>query len=357
MADGLRTVAPPARVQTSGHQADSPPSLDELSLAVMLFDGELNLTYMNEAAVECAGQRPAIGTPMADLGPLGDLLLPSALRALRQRGVIIQSFAVASSSASGHDYDVAFTPRLDPDGQRLRIEMMPLAGRAQHDEALKERWRREALGRFTRSLAHEIKNPLGGMRGAAQLLQGEIDPQLHEYTQVIVAEIDRLARLVDNLQSRRDEAENQRLNIYRPLERVCQLLQAQYRDLTILRDYDPSVPMLEGDMDMLVQGFLNLAINAVQAGASEITLRTRIRRGVALPERGNRPALAVEVEDNGPGVPEDLQPMLFVPLVSGAGGSGMGLTIAQRVAHQHGGIIRLAAAGNPTIMQWLFPLP
>ncbi len=357
MAGGLRSVAPPARVQTPGPQADAPPSLDSLSLAVMLFDAELRLTYMNEAAVECSGQKPAIGTPMAQMGALGDLLLPSALRAVGQSGVIIQSLSMDSSSALVQDYDVAFTPQSDPNGQRLRVEMMPLAGRAQHDEALKERWRREALGRFTRSLAHEIKNPLGGMRGAAQLLQGQIDPQLHEYTQVIVAEIDRLARLVDNLQSRRDQAQKESLNIYRPLERVCQLLQAQYRDLQIKRDYDPSVPMLEGDIDMLVQGILNLAINAVQAGASKITLRTRIRRGVPLPEHGNRPALAVEVEDNGPGVPEDMQPMLFVPLVSGANGSGMGLTIAQRVAHQHGGIIRLAAAGNPTIMQWLFPLP
>ncbi len=341
----------------AGPLADLPPSLDELSLAVLLFDADLRLTYINQAGIECVGQSSAPGILLSDMGPFGALLMPSAQRAQTQRGVIIQSFSAESINALTQDYDVAFTPVASSAGQRLRIEMMPLAGRAQYDQTLKERWRRQALGRFTRSLAHEIKNPLGGMRGAAQLLQTRIDPHLHEYTQVIVAEIDRLARLVDNLQTRKDKPQQQLLNVYRPLERVYQLLRAQYRELEVVRDYDPSVPRLMGDADMLVQGFLNLAINAVQAGASRITLRTRIRRGIALPDSHCRSVLSVEVEDNGPGVSEDMQAMLFVPLVSGADGSGMGLTIAQRVAHQHGGIVRLAAAANPTIMQWLMPLP
>ncbi|MEM7705596.1 MAG: histidine kinase dimerization/phospho-acceptor domain-containing protein [Pseudomonadota bacterium] len=359
----MLTVRSALKEQTASGPADPPPSLDELSLAVLLIDQDLRLRYLNEAAIGCAGQNPALGTPLESIGPLGELLLPSARRAMAQREIIIQGFSPESSSHMNQAYDVAFTPTTspgrgsEPGEDRLRIEMMPLAGRAEYDQSLKERWRQEALGRFTRSLAHEIKNPLGGMRGAAQLLESQVDPGLHEYTKIIVAEVDRLARLVDNLQSRRGGGQHQRLNIYRPLERVCQLLRAQYPDLDLVRDYDPSVPRLTGDMDMLVQGFLNIAINAVQAGASCITLRTRVKRGVALPDGRSRSALAVEVQDNGPGVPEDLQAMLFVPLVSGSDGSGMGLTIAQRVAHQHGGIVRLAGAGNPTTMQWLFPLP
>lgn len=334
----------------------TPPGLDDLVLAVLVLDEDLTLQYLNESAVECLGQSPVPGSNLAALGTLGQLLVPVGQRALAQKEAIIQRLAPDASSALNQAYDVVFTPCPGPKNTRLRIEMMPLAGRAQHDETLNERWRREALGRFTRSLAHEIKNPLGGMRGAAQLLESQIDPSLHEYTNVIVAEVDRLARLVDSLQARRGDTNLQTISIYRPLERVCQLLRAQYADLDVVRDYDPSIPDLGGDMDMLVQGLLNLAINAVQAGANRITLRTRIRRGVTLPDNPRRTALAVEVEDNGPGVPDDLQAVLFVPLVSGANGSGMGLTIAQRVAHQHGGIVRLVSRANPTVMQWLFPL-
>ncbi|MEM9531602.1 MAG: histidine kinase dimerization/phospho-acceptor domain-containing protein [Pseudomonadota bacterium] len=342
-----------AVAQNTAAPATWDPTLNQLSTALLVIDGDLNIRFFNNAVVEAAGCRPELGAGLESLGALGDLLKPTADRALSARETILERLAVTPKSLHQHGLDVAFTPQRDP--LRLRIEMMPVPG-AHHDESLQERWRQEALGRFTRSLAHEIKNPLGGMRGAAQLLSADIDPELQEYTRVIVSEIDRLARLVDNLQAQRSVRPRQPINLFRPLERVRQLLGAQYPGLKIKRDYDPALPPIEGDSDALVQGILNLAINAVQAEATEVVFRTRIRRGTKLADGAPGSAIALEIEDNGRGVSEELKTMMFVPLVSGAGGSGMGLAIAQRVAHEHNGVVRLLHARKPTVMQWLFPL-
>jgi len=217
----------------------------------------------------------------------------------------------------------------------------------------------QANRELIRNLAHEIKNPLGGIRGAAQLLDRELErPNLHEYTQVIMKEADRLQLLMDRLLTPHRLPQPSRLNMHEVLERVRSLILAEYpRDITIRRDYDVSLPLLKGDREQLIQAVLNIVRNAAQAviggGArGEIRLRTRVARQVTLARRRYRHALAVEVSDNGPGIPQELQERIFHPLVSGRdGGSGLGLTLAQNFVNQHHGMISFESApGNTTFM-------
>jgi len=225
----------------------------------------------------------------------------------------------------------------------------------------------EAHKQLLRNLAHEIKNPLGGIRGAAQLLA--LDAASHEvseYTDVVIHEVDRLQTLVDRLLAPHQGAPVQaRLNIHEVCERVRTLVFAEFaRGLQIRRDYDTSLPDLIGDRERLIQALLNIVRNAAQAlgdrisqGDARIVLRTRIARQATLGGRRHRLAIQIDVEDNGPGVPQALRERIFQPLVSGrAGGSGLGLTLAQTYVQQHGGIIECDSVPGQTRFTLLLPL-
>ena len=222
----------------------------------------------------------------------------------------------------------------------------------------------QANRELIRSLAHEIKNPLGGIRGAAQLLERELDrPQLVEYTQVIIGEADRLRSLVNRLLAPHRAPSYRRINIHEVLVRVKGVVQAEFPAIPIVCDFDTSLPEFDADHEQLVQAALNIVKNAAQALAGsavaspEIRLVTRVARGVTLAKRHHRLALAIAVEDNGPGVPEQLRDRIFFPLVSGrAGGSGLGLTIAQTFITQHGGTIDCESAGGRTVFTVLLPM-
>jgi two-component system nitrogen regulation sensor histidine kinase GlnL len=216
-----------------------------------------------------------------------------------------------------------------------------------------------------RNLAHEIKNPLGGIRGAAQLLDHELErPNLHEYTQVIMKEADRLQSLMDRLLTPHRLPQPAPINMHEVLERVRSLLVAEFpKGVTIRRDYDVSLPLLKGDKEQLIQVVLNIARNAAQALAAdmpaggEIRFRTRVLRQVTLARRRYRHALVVEIIDNGPGVPPSLQDRIFHPLVSGReGGSGLGLTLAQTFVNQHHGVIHCESAPGKTVFTILLPV-
>lgn len=215
-----------------------------------------------------------------------------------------------------------------------------------------------------RNLAHEIKNPLGGIRGAAQLLERELErPNLHEYTQVIIKEADRLQALMDRLLAPHRLPQPAPLNIHEVLERVRSLTLAEFpRGIAIRRDYDVSLPLLRGDKEQLIQALLNIVRNAAQAiqggaGRGEIVLRTRIARQVTLARRRYRHAIAVEVADNGPGIPEALRERIFHPLVSGReGGNGLGLTLAQNFINQHHGVVWFESAPGATTFMILLPV-
>ncbi|HSV20114.1 MAG TPA: nitrogen regulation protein NR(II) [Casimicrobiaceae bacterium] len=229
------------------------------------------------------------------------------------------------------------------------------------EERLNEQ--QQANRELIRSLAHEIKNPLGGIRGAAQLLEGELDrPQLGEYTQVIIGEADRLQSLVNRLLTPHRLPTYRKTNIHEVLVRVKGVVQAEFPAIPVVCDFDISLPDLDADHEQLTQAFLNVVRNAAQALAGTtrdpaIRLVTRVARGVTLARKRHRLALAVRVHDNGPGIPDAIRDRIFYPLVSGrAGGSGLGLTIAQTFVAQHNGTIECTSEPGSTVFTTLLPL-
>jgi two-component system nitrogen regulation sensor histidine kinase GlnL len=211
-----------------------------------------------------------------------------------------------------------------------------------------------------RNLAHEIKNPLGGIRGAAQLLEQELDrPALREYTQVVIQEADRLRSLMENLLTPQHAPHFGALNIHEVLERVRSVVLAELPEgLLIQRDYDLSLPELHGDKEQLIQVVLNIVRNAAQAmqGHGTITLRTRIARQITLMKKRRQLAVAVQITDNGPGIPSHLRDKIFYPLVSGrADGHGLGLTLAQDFVSQHQGSIEFDSEPGRTCFTVMLP--
>jgi two-component system nitrogen regulation sensor histidine kinase GlnL len=248
------------------------------------------------------------------------------------------------------------------------VELLPLEAQARQER--EERLIGQALANkeLIRNLAHEIKNPLGGIRGAAQLLEMEVESKdLKEYTRVIIHEADRLQTLVDRLLAphRKPHVVGD-VNIHEVCERVRSVILAEFpRGLKFVRDYDASIPEFRGDREQLIQAVLNIAHNACQAmseqiaaGEAQLTFRTRIGRQVTFGKQRYRLALELHVIDNGPGVPDSIKDRIFYPLVSGReGGSGLGLTLAQTFVQQHHGLIECDSVPGRTDFKILIPLP
>ena len=248
------------------------------------------------------------------------------------------------------------------------IEMLPLEQQARQEREERLMDQAQANKELIRNLAHEIKNPLGGIRGAAQLLEMEISGrELKEYTRVIIHEADRLQTLVDRLLAphRRPHVVGD-VNIHEVSERVRSLILAEFpRGLKVVREYDTSLPEFRGDREQLIQAVLNIAHNACQAlserisaGDAQLVFRTRVARQVTFGKQRYRLALELHVIDNGPGVPEAIKYRIFYPLVSGReGGSGLWLTLAQTFVQQHHGLIECESAPGRTDFKILIPLP
>jgi two-component system nitrogen regulation sensor histidine kinase GlnL len=248
------------------------------------------------------------------------------------------------------------------------VELLPLETHAKQDREERLIDQAQANKELIRNLAHEIKNPLGGIRGAAQLLEMEIDSKdLKEYTKVIIHEADRLQILVDRLLAphRRPHVVGD-VNIHEVCERVRSLILAEFpRGLKVVREYDTSIPEFRGDREQLIQAVLNVAHNACQAlserisaGDAQLVFRTRIARQVTFGKQRYRLALELHVIDNGPGVPDSIRDRIFFPLVSGReGGSGLGLTLAQTFVQQHHGLIECDSVPGRTDFKILIPLP
>ena len=258
--------------------------------------------------------------------------------------------------------------QMDLSGELTVVELVEIEQQTRQDREERALGQAQANKELIRNLAHEIKNPLGGIRGAAQLLQMEVESKgLAEYTQVIIHEADRLQALVDRLLApHRKPHVVSDVNIHEVCERVRSLILAEFpRGLRVLRDYDTSIPEFRGDREQLIQAVLNIAHNAAQAlherivaGDACITLRSRVARQVTLGKQRFRLALELHIEDNGPGVPESIRDRIFYPLVSGRdGGSGLGLTLAQTFVQQHQGTIECESEPGRTIFKILVPLP
>ena len=261
---------------------------------------------------------------------------------------------------------VIVAPSDQPD--EVIVELLPVEQqtRQEREERLLEQ--AQANKELIRNLAHEIKNPLGGIRGSAQLLEMELDSkELTEYTQVIIREADRLQTLVDRLLAphRRPHVVGD-VNIHEVCERVRALILAEFpKGLKVVRDYDISIPEFRGDREQLIQAVLNIAHNAAQAlqdriaqGDGQILLKSRILRQVTFGKQRYRLALELHVSDNGPGVPDSIKDRIFFPLISGReGGSGLGLTLAQTFVQQHHGMIECDSEPGRTDFKILIPLP
>ena len=251
---------------------------------------------------------------------------------------------------------------------QIIVELLPLEQQTRQDREERLADQAQANKELIRNLAHEIKNPLGGIRGAAQLLEMEIESRgLKEYTQVIIHEADRLQTLVDRLLAphRRPHLVGD-VNIHEVCERVRSLILAEFpKGLQVVRDYDTSIPEFRGDREQLIQSVLNIAHNACQAlveriaaGDACLTFSTRVARQVTFGKQRYRLALELHVIDNGPGIPESIKDRIFYPLVSGReGGSGLGLTLAQTFVQQHHGLIECESVPGRTDFKLLIPLP
>ena len=258
--------------------------------------------------------------------------------------------------------------RAQPGSELVLVEMIEVEQQTRQDREERALDQIQANRELIRNLAHEIKNPLGGIRGAAQLLAMELpSAELTEYTEVIVHEADRLQALVDRLLAphRRPHVVGD-VNIHEVCERVRSVVLAEFpRGLSVMRDYDVSLPDFRGDREQLIQALLNIVQNAahalgeqVNSGTARIVLRTRVARQVTIGKQRCRLALELHVEDNGPGVPEAIRDRIFYPLVSGhEGGSGLGLTLAQMFVQQHHGSIDCDSVPGRTVFKIVIPLP
>lgn len=216
-----------------------------------------------------------------------------------------------------------------------------------------------------RGLAHEVKNPLGGLRGAAQLLERQLaDAELREYTGIIISEADRLRSLVDRMAGPTQQFEPAPVNLHRVAERVRTIMLAEAGNVRVLRDYDPSLPYIQGEEPLLIQAVLNLVKNAVEAvdawvkdGDGEVTIRTRIDRQITIGSVRHRQVLRLDVIDNGPGVSEELHDTIFYPMVTGrAEGTGLGLSITQDIVSRHQGLMEFVSAPGQTRFSIYLPL-
>ena len=312
-------------------------------------DEELRFSGLNPAFADLlGGTRRWTGMSLATLDEGGAGVVEAAQRARTgQHRVVLRQARLNGGSDAGFIADLTFTPLADG---RLLLEL--------HESNAVGETSSGALSESLRGFAHEVKNPLAGVRGAAQLLGRRVDqPELAELADLIIAETDRLTALADRLLRAGGKPRMARLNVHELLERVAVLIGAEASAPLVRRDYDPSLPATLGDGDRLYQLLLNLARNAVEAGARTLTLRTRVEFGIRLGERLRRVALRIDVVDDGAGVPPAIAGSLYQPLVSGRpDGTGLGLALAQEIAREHGGELRHSSRPGATNFILLLPL-
>lgn len=347
-------------------QASYRQILDSLMTAVIVLDDQLHITDINASAETLFGVSseyllgkpisfcfyPKDGTPNA---------LENALQENRHFTRRKTTWKLHNQTELTLDYTVIPSPEIGV----ITIEVQPLDRllRISREEA----WisSQETTRNLVRSMAHEIKNPLGGIRGAAQLLARELaDDELEEYTRIIIDETDRLRNLVDRMLGPRTPPERKEINIHEVLEHVNAVVSMEVQNLVeIKRDYDPSIPTIYGDKPQLVQAFLNIARNAVQAltendvEAPNITIETRVKRRYTIGRHHYPLVVRVGVIDNGPGIPKEIMDDIFFPMITGrAEGSGLGLSISQNLIGQHNGLIECNSEPGHTEFAVYLPL-
>ena len=345
-------------------------TLDELilehqSTALLLFDERMRLLRLNPAAelmLELNVSK-VIGCEPGELLPLA-ADFDAVLRRVHESGQPLTEHEMRLSLEGERTITVDCTVVPVNDAEDRGYVLTELVQLDRHmaitrDESLMAQ--NETARALVRGLAHEIRNPLGGLRGAAQLLERQlVQGALTEYTDIIIRESDRLQRLLDRLLGPRTPPQKREMNIHEVTERVCALVSADTAPgVDLVRDYDPGIPPINADPELLIQAALNIARNAAQAVRSNgsIRIRTRVQRQFTIAQRRHKLVVRIEIVDDGPGVPEHLLKSLFYPLVTGrSDGTGLGLSIAQSLIYQHGGLVEYVRDGGLTKFSILLPL-
>lgn len=326
-----------------------------------MLDDALVIASMNAAAESLLGvsERRVVGRSLEEVLHPARELLQLCRRAL-DSGL---TFGVRELVARAGDRELVLDCRAVPlqSDRYLLLELV--------DTERDRQVRREAAlvaqqqlsRRIIRQLAHEVKNPLGGLRGSAQLLERQLpDAELKAYTRVIIEEADRLALLVDGILRAGTAPKAESINVHQITEHVAQLVAAEKpAGVELVRDYDPSLPDIRVDRNQMIQAFLNLARNALQAVGERgrLVVRTRALSNLTLGGEQHRLVISAEIEDNGPGIPDDLKDTIFYPLVTGRPtGTGLGLTIAQDLVSRNGGLIEFTSQAGRTVFQLRLPV-
>lgn len=340
--------------------------LENLNTAIIALDSDLRVMYLNHAAEalldisDRRGQKLHVGNLLSQGSLLADL---QRAQSQNQQFTRRESQIMVQGEPSHVDYTI--TP-LDSPTISLLLEVHPRdrLQRITREESLLAKHETSRI--LARGLAHEIKNPLGGIRGAAQLLDRQLpDPDLGEFTKIIIEEADRLRDLVDQMLGPLKPPTMSDLNIHEVLERVIQLIQVETdRKLTIKKDYDPSIPDFPGDKERLIQALLNLIRNAMQSieqhmplSDGQIKVKSRISRQFTIGNQRRRLVCHLMIIDNGPGIPEELKENIFYPMISGRPeGTGLGLPMAQSIISQHQGLIECDSKPGHTCFHVYLPL-
>lgn len=339
--------------------------LDQLTDAVVVCDASLNVCYMNPAAESLLNTSEHQSTGVQ----LTELLFEGAASPFADLGELFASEQSITKRAAefqlrdGTEVIADLTASLEPISRHLVIELQPLNRLLRINRDEHSFFSQQTTRTLLRGLAHEVKNPLGGLRGAAQLLQRELEgSDLTEYTRIIIEEADRLTQLVDNMLGSNRQPEYVDVNIHELLEHVVRLVDAELAGrVNFARDYDPSLPPIRADRSQLVQAFINIVRNAGQALSETpdpaITLRTRAVRQFTIGATRHRVVMQIEIADNGPGIPEDMVDRIWFPMISGrAEGSGLGLAITQSIVGHHNGIIECTSRPGNTRFSVFLPM-
>ena len=335
--------------------------IENLASAIVILDESFKVRFINTSAEVLfdMSQRQAELIPFQTMLPGEEGLFVSLSKVQQTGQAMIEREVKLFIPATGETTVDCAIKLLEVDGKydTILLEFFQLdkQQRISRDESL------HAQQQVVRGLAHEIKNPLGGLRGAAQLLERQLDSaELQEYTSIIISEADRLQNLMNSMLGPHQQSKTSQVNVHEVLQRVRQLVKAEVDNrLTFTADYDPSIPDLAVDLDQLVQVFLNIVRNAVQAmnGVGNIILKTRIKRHVTIDNHRHRLAVGIDIIDDGQGIPPALQESMFYPLVtSRPEGTGLGLYICQSLIHRNKGAISCTSRPGHTVFSIVFPL-
>lgn len=339
--------------------------LESMSSAILVFNNKLQLSYINPAGetMFSLSARQLVNKRYAELIEDGVNLQSQLLKAFESQHPFTRH-EVKLTLVPDIEVVVDFivVPIVQPDaGDALMVELYKLDRLLQISREENQVVQQQATQKVMRGLAHEIKNPLGGIRGAAQLLERELgNAELKEYTGVIIDEADRLRKLVDRILGPNRQPVKNDINVHTVIEHVIRLLTIDEQSgITIHRDYDPSIPELQADSDQLIQAILNIAKNAYESLGNEgnITFRTRVERKITIGEQRYALAVRIEIIDDGPGISAEMQDKVFFPLVTGrAEGTGLGLSIAQSLVLLHDGLIEFTSVPGQTRFSVLLPI-